>query len=121
MRISDALVKELLIKSGKATEEQLTNVREQSGNAKSALQDVVIKANLINEKDLTQLYAAEIDVPFIELDPKEIKREILKLVPERIANQYKVVLYGVDESGAKLLAIEDPDDIQAINFLKKQL
>jgi len=121
MRISDALVKELLIKSGKATEEQLATVREQSGNTKAPLQDIVIKGNVINEKDLTKLYAEEIEVPFVELDPKAIKREILRLIPERIANQYSVVLYGVDETGAKLLAIENPDDVEAVNFLKKQL
>ncbi|MFZ1324309.1 MAG: GspE/PulE family protein [Candidatus Saccharimonadales bacterium] len=121
MRISDALVKELLLKAGKATEEQLGAVREQSGNSKAALQDVVIKGNLISEKDLTRLYAEEIEVPFVELDPKDIKREVLKLIPERIANQYKVVLYGLDETGAKLLATENPDDVEGINFLKKQL
>lgn len=121
MRISDALVKELLLKSGKASEEQLGAIREQSGNNKAALQDVVIKGNLISEKDLTKLYAEEIEVPFVELDPKEIKREVLKLIPERIANQYKVVLYGIDETGAKLLATENPDDVEGINFLKKQL
>ncbi|MDQ3123955.1 MAG: Flp pilus assembly complex ATPase component TadA [bacterium] len=121
MRISDALVKDLLVRSGKATEEQLQNVREQAGNSKAALQDVAIKANLLSEKELTKLYAAEIEVPYVELEPKDIKREILKLVPERIAAQYQVVLYGVDETGTKLLAMEDPDDVQAINFLKKQL
>jgi len=121
MRISDALVKELLLKGGKATEEQLSAVREQSGNSKAPLQDVVIRGNLISEKELTKLYAEEIEVPFVELDPKEIKREVLKLIPERIANQYKVVLYGIDETGAKLLATDNPDDVEGINFLKKQL
>lgn len=121
MRISDALVKELLLKSGKATEEQMASAREQAGGTKAALQDAVIKANLISEKDLTHLYAEEIEVPFVEIEPKDIKREILKLIPERIAIQYRVVLYGIDETGAKLLATENPDDIEALNFLKKQL
>ncbi len=121
MRISDVLVKDLLLKSGKATEEQLKNIRDGSGNNKTALQNLVVKGNIVTEKELTQLYAAEIDVPFIEVDPKDIKREVLHLIPERIANQYKVVLYGIDNDGSKLLAFEDPDDVQAINFLKKQL
>jgi type IV pilus assembly protein PilB len=30
-------------------------------------------------------------------------------------------VYGLDEDGTKLLAMEDPDDIQAISFLQKQL
>ena len=121
MRISDTLVKELLLKSGKVSEEQINGVREQSGDSKSPLQDLVIKANIISEKELTKLYAEEIEVPFIELDPKNISTEILKLIPERVANQYKIVLYGVDDTGAKMLATENPDDIEAINFIKKQL
>ena len=53
--------------------------------------------------------------------PREIKHEVLKLLPERIARQYNAVVFDVDEEGTKLVAMEDPDDIQAINFLQKQL
>lgn len=121
MRISDALVKDLLLGSGQYTEGQIQNAQDQHGDKKTALQDVVIKSSLISEKDLAKLFANEIEVPFVELDPKSISAEILKLIPERIANQYKVVLYGIDEAGTKLLATENPDDIEAVNFLKKQL
>ncbi len=121
MRISDALVEKLLSKDGKITAEQLNGAKEQQKTEKKPLQDMVIRNNLISEKDLTRLYAEEVELPFIELNPKEIKREVLKLVPERIARQYRVVLFGVDSTGSKQLAMEDPDDIQAVNFLQKQL
>ncbi len=121
MRISDSVVKELLLKGKKITPEQIKAAHDTAGGEKLALQELVIKANLITEKDLTKLYAEAIDVPFIELNSKEIKREILKLIPERIARQYNVVLFGVEDDGSKLLAMDDPDDIQAVNFLKKQL
>ena len=45
----------------------------------------------------------------------------MHLIPERIARQYNVVVFNVEENGTKLLAMEDPDDIQAISFLQKQL
>lgn len=121
MRISDALVEKLLVGADRITSDQLAALKEQEKAEKKPLQDLVIAGNLITEKDLTQLYAEEIDIPFVELSPKEIKREILKLIPERIARQYGVVLFGVDEDENKLLAMEDPDDILAINFLQKQL
>lgn len=121
MRISDSLVEDLLKKADKVSAEQLKTLREQEVNEKKPLQDLVIRNNILSEKDLTKLYADEIDIPFIELNAKDIKREVLRLIPERIANQYRVVLFGVDEDGNKLLAMEDPDDIQAITFLQKQL
>lgn len=121
MRISDSLVETLLKKVDKVSADQLKALREQEENEKKPLQDIVIRNNVLSEKDLTKLYADEIDVPFIELNAKDIKREVLRLIPERIANQYNVVLFGVEEDGTKLLAMEDPDDVQAITFLQKQL
>lgn len=121
MRISDSLVEQLLTATEKIKADQLTSFREQQKAEKKTLQELVIANGLISEKELTKLYAAEIDVPFVELNTNELKREVLKLIPERIAKQYNVVLFGIDEDGSKLLAMEDPDDIQAVNFLQKQL
>lgn len=121
MKISDALVEKLVLDAKITTKDKLNKLREEGKAAKKPLQEIVIKDNLISEKDLTKLYAKEADVPFVDLNPKEIKREVLRLIPERIARQYNVVVYDVDDKGNKLLAIEDPDDIQAINFLQKQL
>jgi type IV pilus assembly protein PilB len=75
----------------------------------------------LTEQELTQAYAAKIDVPFVELIPRNIKKEVLKLIPEHIAQQYNAVLFDVKDDGTKLLAMEDPDDVQAFNFLQKHL
>jgi type IV pilus assembly protein PilB len=121
MRISDTLVVQLLKSVGKVTDEQLKTLQDQEKVEKKPLQDLAIRSSLITEPELTKLYALEIDVPYVDLDPKTIRPELLKLIPERIARQYKVVVYGQDEQGNKLLAMADPDDIQAVNFLRKQL
>lgn len=121
MHISDQSVEKLLIGAKKVTKEQLRELHEQAKAEKKPLQDLVIKNSVISEKDLTKLFAKEVDIPYVELNPKEIKREILLLIPERIAKQYRAILFGVEEDGSKLLAMEDPDDVQAINFLQKQL
>jgi type IV pilus assembly protein PilB len=121
MRISDSLVEKLLVAAKKISAEKLAELKNQEKAEKKPLQDLVIKNEVMSEKDLTKLYAKEIDIPFTEVNPKDINREILKLIPERIAKQYGVVLFGVEKDGSKLLAMEDPDDIQAVNFLQKQL
>ena len=122
MRIADSLTEQLLKKaSNKVTDEQLADLHKQQEKEKKPLQDLAIKNNLISEKELTQLYADEIEVPLIELNAREIKREVLKELPERIARQYHAVVFDVDENKTKLVAMEDPDDIQALNFLRKQL
>jgi len=120
MRIADSLAEKLLTQY-KITPEQLAQLREQETREKKPLQDLAIRNNLISEKDLTKLYADEIEVPMIELVAREIKKDNLHLLPERIARQYHAVVFDIDENGTKLVAMEDPDDIQALNFLQKQL
>ncbi len=121
MRISDALVEKLLQELGTTTAEQINNLREQEKAEKKPLQDLAIKNGLVSERDLTKLYAKEIDIPFIDLNPGDIKPDMLKKLPERIAQQYRAVVFGADSKGVPQLAMEDPDDIQAINFLRKTL
>ena len=121
MRIADSLVEKLLFNSGNFSKEQITELRAQEAAEKRPLQDVVIKNNLLSEKELTKLYADEIEIPFVELNGRDIKHDVLKLLPERIARQYSAIVFDVDPDGVQLLAMQDPDDIQALNFLQKQL
>jgi len=120
MRIPDSLVEKLLTKGGSVSKEQMTALREQELTEKKPLQDLAIKNKLVSEEDLTKLYADEIEVPYVELNAKEIKAEVLKQLPERIARQYNAVVFDVQKD-TKSVAMEDPDDIQALNFLHKQL
>jgi type IV pilus assembly protein PilB len=121
MRIPDSLVEELLLDNNRLDQEKLKVLKEQEKTVKKPLQDLVIRNNIISEEELTKIYAQAIDVPFIELNPKTIKLDVLKLLPERIANQYRAIVFDIDENNTKLIAMEDPDDIQSINFLQKQL
>lgn len=121
MHIPDKQIEKLLTKSKHLSKEKLAEIRSQESDDKKPLQDLVLEQNVISEKDLTKLYAEEIEVPYVELNPKEIKTDSLKQLPERIARQYNAVVFDVDTDGVKLVAMEDPDDIQALNFLQKQL
>lgn len=121
MRVSDVFVEQLLKKSGKVTDEQLAGLRERVQQEKKPMQDLAVSSNLITEVQLTKAYAEEIEVPFVEIDPKKLDRDTLHLIPERIARQYLAVPIGLDKDGVKQLAMADPDDVQAINFLQKQL
>ena len=121
MRIADKLVEDFLQQSGKVSADQLTQLRSQEKSEKRPLQDLVVAGNILSENELTKLYANAVDVPFVELNPKDLKREVLMQLPERIARQYNAVVFDVDEDGVRYVAMADPDDIQAVNFLQKQL
>jgi type IV pilus assembly protein PilB len=121
MRISDVTIEKLLERSGVATEEQMATLKEESARSRRSLQDLVIQNEFIDEKHLAELFADYAHVPFIQLEPKDITQEVLNKIPERIARQYNAVLFKIDEDGTHHLAMDDPDDIQAVNFIQKEI
>lgn len=120
MRVSDATLAAILKKAGKVTDDDLAKLDAEAKKTGKPLQDLVIKHELIKEDELTQLYSQEIGVPFVKLDPKAINRKTIMLLPERIARQYNAVVFDV-KGGVKQLAIDDPDDVQGIDFIQKYI
>ena len=121
MRIADVTMEKLLEQGGKTSPEQLASLKEEAARSRRPLQDLVIQKEVLSEVDLTKAYADYAGIPFIELNPADIPNEVLNKIPERIARQYNAVLFKVDEDGTQHLAMDDPDDVQAVNFIEKRI
>ncbi len=121
MRISDITMEKLLVRSGVATPEQLSTLKEDSARSRRPLQDEVILQKLMDEIALTKAFADYAQIPFIRLEPKDITSDVLAKIPERIARQYNVVLFKIDDDGTMHLAMDDPDDVQALDFIRKEI
>lgn len=121
MRISDTIVETLLGREQLATAEQIATLKEQAERLKRPFQDVVIEEHVTDEATLVQAFSRYSDIPFVKLESNEIDNEVLQLLPERVARQYNAIVFKADEDGVRHLAMEDPDDIQAINFIQKEI
>ena len=119
MRITDTELKKLLLSAGQIKEDALTAAMPAEGSGETLLTSV-IKHKLVSEKELTKMFGASIEVPFIELSDVKIPREILLKIPERIARKYQAVLFGMEEDQLQL-AMADPEDFQAADFITKQV
>lgn len=121
MRISDGTIEKLLVQGDHITKDQLTELKEESARSRRPLQDLVIQANIVDERTLTKIFADYADMAFIELDPGDIPTDVLNKIPEHIARQYNAILFKIDEDGQQHLAMDDPDDVQAVDFIQKQI
>lgn len=121
MRISDATIEQLLTESGASTSEQITALKEEGVRSRRPLQDLVIQNGIMDEQALVQAYAKYTGIPFVAINPSDIPAEVLNKIPERIARQYNAVLFEIDPDGTQHLAMDDPDDVQAVDFIKKQI
>ncbi len=120
MRVSDTELKNLLLESKKVKPEALQAAETAHEQTGESLMQTVLKRKLITEQTLLKLYAESVDIPFVDLKNVEIPRDILTKIPERIARKYQAVLFG--QSGTTLqLAMADPEDFQAADFIAKQI
>ncbi len=120
MQIADAELKKLLLASDKVKPVALKDAEKLMAESGDSLLQTVLKRKLIGEKDLMKLYATSIDVPFVDLAGAKVPKTTLTKIPERIARKYVVTLFNPKE-GQLGLAMADPEDFQAIDFIEKQL
>lgn len=120
MRIPDKELHQLLVEADLIKPNVLEELMSPKEGVQEPLQVALIKRKLITEKELTNLYAKSLKIPFIELKDVKTPREILLKIPERIARKYQAVLFGLEEDYYQL-AMADPEDFQAADFITKQV
>jgi type IV pilus assembly protein PilB len=121
MRISDTTLETLLGRAKLVTPEQLATLKEEAAASKRPLQDLVLDRRISDERTLVKAFSDETGIPYVEIDPRNVEKETLNKIPERVARQYMAVLFKIDEAGVHHLAMEDPDDVQAVNFIQKEI
>jgi type IV pilus assembly protein PilB len=122
MDVFDNKIGHLLLTNKKVTDAQLKTLEQRSAGEKKSLKDLVIAEGLSSEQELSKMYSLQIGVPYVEFNPKEIPPEVLKRIPEHIAKQYRMILFDIEkETTSFLVAMEDPEDIEAVDTLQKML
>ncbi|MBL7158292.1 MAG: Flp pilus assembly complex ATPase component TadA [Candidatus Omnitrophica bacterium] len=78
---------------------------------------VLVRENIINQRELLVLLSQELDIPPIDLSKYRLDPSLGKLVPEKIARKYNLV--PISKLGNRLtLAMSDPTDIMALDDLR---
>lgn len=121
MRISDSSIEKILRQGEVVSESQLAELKMEAERTHHSLQTIILEHKVLSEVQLGQKIGEYINVPFVTIEPKDIPDDVLKRIPEHIARQYNVVLFAVDDNGVLSLAMEDPDDVQALNFIQKEI
>jgi len=121
MRISNITIEKLLTRSGIVTAEQMDALKQEATRSNRPIQNLVLENKMVDEASLAKAFAEYSQIPYIELNPREIPAEVLKKIPEQVARQYNAILFKIDPDGLNHLAMDDPDDVQAVNFLEKEI
>lgn len=121
MRISDKTFLAMVGMNDTLTQEQVDALKQESEKTHMPMQALAAKKEMLSDEAITRLFSEYTNIPYAEIDPKKIPEAALKKIPERVARQYNAIIFQIDDDGLIHLAMEDPDDVEAINFLQKQI
>lgn len=119
MKIEEQQLRAFLLDAGLIKEKQFEEALSDAKKQNKKVEEVLIADKIIGPEALIRLEAYILGIPFVSLEQEKVPLEILKIIPEPIAKTYNVVAFR--KSGKNLeVAMLDPEDLKAIEFVKKK-
>jgi hypothetical protein len=106
---------ELLVEGGLITPAQLQSAITHQKIARGRLGSNLVALGYISEEVLMDFLSHQTGVPQLDVRNIEVQDQILKLVPQRLADQFTVLPIGLKEPKSLVLAMSDPSDLNAID------
>jgi MSHA biogenesis protein MshE len=115
MRLGDLLVYENIISN-----EQLMEALSSQKTSGRKLGGALIELGHINERQLLEFFAQQLDVPFLDLSQRRIPSEVAILLPEVHARRLRAIVIE-DQGDSVLIGMSDPADLSALDQLEQML
>lgn len=116
---SGIAIEDILLKQGLLSEDQVSSLKLESINSGQSIDKIILQHNMVPLDKITQAKAQILNVPFVKLEGKAISTDVLNLVPEPAARRYRIIPFEKTKNEL-WVAMEDPLDIQIIQFVEKR-
>ncbi|MFH1713146.1 MAG: GspE/PulE family protein [Candidatus Jacksonbacteria bacterium] len=113
-------IEKVLLKENMASKQELPKHLKAADSKGQFLLDYLVEKKIVNEEAVYEALARFTGKPFVNLKDKNIRQDILFLIPEMIAKTHDVIAYNKGEDGVLRIAAVDPDDIQTFEFIEKK-
>lgn len=118
--IASLKLKELLKKNELLNPKKLTEAFNDAKKTQQGLFSYVLEHKLISADVLYGLVANFYQLPMVDLRNENIRKDILFLIPEPIAQTHDLIAFGQADNKIKI-ATSDPTDLQTLEFIKKKV
>ena len=114
-----AKIGDILVHNKVISEDQLNKALAEQKNSKGKLGTVLINLGFISESDLTDAYSMQMGYKTISNENLlKANLEVTSLLPEDFAKEKKVIALNKSDTSIAI-AMEDPEDLAALDSIKK--
>ena len=118
MRASIDELKSFLIDSGLISSKNIEDAYSKSDRDENKFGEILINAGHISEDDWRRAKAYVLGIPYVDLKTEKVDSEVLHTIPEPVARKHNIVPFNKQDNKLEV-AMLDPQDLEAINFIKK--
>ncbi|KKQ74290.1 MAG: Type II secretion system protein E [Berkelbacteria bacterium GW2011_GWB1_38_5] len=118
LHITSDELKKALTASGFIDEKNFQDALAEAQKTDRDIVNVLIEHGNISEEYIAEILADYFGVKYISLKKIELRDEDIKSISEQVAQSKKIIVFGREKDKLKL-AMEDPGDIGAIDYVEK--
>jgi type IV pilus assembly protein PilB len=109
----------ILIKMGKLTRTQVGEALNIQKKNPGPIGQILVELGYVTEADIQIALAAQVGMEPVDLTKIDVPKEVLNLVPAKVAHTYKIIPIDYEPSTKTLsIAMDDPANFQATDDLK---
>lgn len=121
INIPENKLKDFLIKDGLVASKAFDDLSVEAKRMGQGLGDLLISKGIISADYFYNLLARYFGVERIDLGIGSINENFLRKLSEELARQKRTIIFNVEADGTLDAAMEDPSDLETIEFLKRHL
>ena len=116
--VPDEKLLERLLKQGMIQQDQVNHARKEASRVGQLLEHILVKNGYVTDEELASTKASILGVPYLDLNNYRLDRELIKLIPEKVARKYKIIpLFSMGNSLS--IGMVDPQNIVAVDQVRK--
>jgi type IV pilus assembly protein PilB len=109
----------ILIKMGKLTRTQVAEAQGIQKRNPGPIGQILVELGYVDETDIQLALAAQVGMEPVDLAKIDVPKEILALVPAKVAHTYRIIPIDFEPSSKTLsIAMDNPANFQATDDLK---
>ncbi len=115
-------LKDILLRAGLVDEGLFERIKTEADRKQQSFADLLIAQGIINKDYLHLLIARALGVERVNFSLVHLDEDILRLLPEELARRKRAIVFQRDPgTGRFQVAMEDPTDLETIDFLQLKL
>ena len=119
MPSKENVIDKMLVELKIVPPQDLKKIKSEAERKRTSLIQQLVAKNIISEEGLFEKLADYLKQPYVLLSNSSIRKDVLFLIPEPIAQTHKIIAFELSGETLKV-ATSKPGDLQIIEFIEKK-